>query len=218
MRKIALCLGITAIVVSLSACSEKEDGEQVVQQEVTLTEAPQKTEAAAIPEETSKAAPSEQPLKTQETGVSDEPDKTTEAAATDETSETSKTGETDISDEIPETEDVYRVGDVSVFIPKSWKGHYHADTGKIDGIEYAAFYEKECLEQADMGWLFSVMKYSNDLYAEQPSYDIIKKIGNDTYVMVYPSDVQCEGVSKTAQRRYAKMAEKIESIREKCRE
>ena len=94
-----------------------------------------------------------------------------------------------------------------------WLKHLIVQTTSGYGdTEWAAFYEKTCHEELDAGWLFSIAGFKDNSYEDQPSYDVIETDGDITYVVIYPTDVQFDGASKKAQKRYQKMASQIEDV------
>ena len=108
----------------------------------------------------------------------------------------------------------YKTDEYTLQLPASWKGCYVAEKSKFDGMPWLAFYEKNCYQELNQegGWLFSIGVYKDDSYQEMPSYEVIKKKGNKTYVAIYPTDVQSYGTSKKAQTNYGKMTQQIEQV------
>ncbi len=99
-------------------------------------------------------------------------------------------------------------------LPASWEGKYVTHSEQEEGVDisYVAFFEKGCYEENEAGWLFSIGMYPDDMYLEQPSYEIIKKHDGITYVAIYPSDVQTEGASKEAGMQYTSLVKDVETV------
>lgn len=108
----------------------------------------------------------------------------------------------------------YKASKFTLQLPASWKGCYVADEFTFDGLQYVAFYEKNCYQELNQegGWLFSIGVYKDDSYMEMPSYEIIKTTGNKTYVALFPTDVQFIGASQKAQNNYGKMTQQVGKV------
>lgn len=97
-------------------------------------------------------------------------------------------------------------------LPEDWDDCVKEDWIDENEMAWVAFYEKGCYEEIEAGWLFSIGGYKDNSYEDQPSYEVIETDGDITYVVVYPTDVQFDGASKKAQKRYQKMASQIEDV------
>lgn len=110
-------------------------------------------------------------------------------------------------------ENVYDAGKFTLELPEEWEDHCTIEKDEYDGMEWVAFYQKECHRQIEgIGWLFSIAGYPDDSYKEQPSYEVIDTAGDLTYVAVFPTDVQFEGASKSAVKQYQKMSGQIMEV------
>lgn len=96
--------------------------------------------------------------------------------------------------------------DFKLKLPNSWKGNYVVKKSKKKKQgSYVAFYSKKCYKQTKEGWLFSIIRFKDKSYKELPDYKVVGKWAGFRYVAVYPTDVQCMGVTKAAQRQYMKL-------------
>lgn len=103
--------------------------------------------------------------------------------------------------------------DFTLKLPAGWKGNYIVKKSKNKKHgSYVAFYSKKCYNQTKEGWLFSIMRYQDDSYQEMPSYELVGKGNGYNYVAVYPTDVQCVGVTKAAQKQYMKLNKSAEKV------
>lgn len=108
----------------------------------------------------------------------------------------------------------YKTAEFSLQLPASWKGNYLADESTFDDMPWLAFYEKNCYQELNEqgGWLFSIGVYKDTSYEEMPSYEVLKKKGNKTYVAIFPTDVQFDGASKKAMSSYQKMEQQTDTV------
>lgn len=103
--------------------------------------------------------------------------------------------------------------DFTLKLPAGWKGNYIVKRSKKKKHgSYVAFYSKKCYNQTKEGWLFSIMRYRDATYQELPSYELVGKGNGYNYVAVYPTDVQCVGVTKSAQKQYMKLNKSTEKV------
>ena len=108
---------------------------------------------------------------------------------------------------------VYRVSDFSLKLPSNWKNNYivKKSKGTKEG-SYVAFYAKKCHKQDGLGWLFSIIRYKDESYQEQPAYELVGKWKGVYYVAVFPTDVQFEGATKAAMKQYQKLNKSVEKV------
>ncbi|MCH5251750.1 MAG: hypothetical protein J1F22_02140 [Lachnospiraceae bacterium] len=108
---------------------------------------------------------------------------------------------------------VFRVSDFSLKLPDNWKGNYIVKQSKKKKHgSYVAFYAKKCYKQKKLGWLFSIARYKDDSYQEIPAYELVGKWNGYYYVVLYPTDVQYEGVTKAAKKQYTKLNKSVEKV------
>lgn len=108
---------------------------------------------------------------------------------------------------------IYRAGDFSLKLPASWKGKYTVKkTGKNKKNSYVAFFAKKCYNEHKLGWLFSIVKYDDESYKELPAYEVVGKWNGVSYVAVFPTDVQSEGVTEKASKQYYALNKSVEKV------
>lgn len=96
--------------------------------------------------------------------------------------------------------------DFTIKLPANWKNQYVMKRSKkIKQGSYVAFYSKECYKQGKLGWLFTIMRYTDDSYTDMPAYELAGKWGGYNYVALFPTDVQTEGVTGAAKKQYTKL-------------
>lgn len=103
--------------------------------------------------------------------------------------------------------------DFTLKLPASWKGNYIVKRSKKKNHgSYVAFYSRKCHTQTKDGWLFSIIRYKDDSYKKEPSYELVGRGHGYNYVAIYPTDVQYEGATKSAQKQYIKMNKSAEKV------
>ena len=117
------------------------------------------------------------------------------------------------SSEVPES-NLFSAGDFTLVLPAEWEGKYIVEEMQEEefSTSYVAFYEKECNEEIEAGWLFTIGRFIDKTYEEHPSYEVVGEWNGITYVALFPTDVQCDGVSKKAQKQYFHLAESVEEV------
>lgn len=96
--------------------------------------------------------------------------------------------------------------DFTLKLPTNWKGNYIIKKGKDKSLgSYVAFYAKKCYKQTKEGWLFTIVRCKDDSYTDMPSYELVGKWNGINYVALYPTDVQCLGVTTVARKQYTKL-------------
>lgn len=125
----------------------------------------------------------------------------------------------EVTSPTPETEEriTFENEFFSMEFPKLWKGKYKVEETSIEGAEFTAFYEKKCAKQVDGGWLFSIARYMDISYEDMPSYEVLEQQGDITYVMIFPTETQFEGVTKKAREQYLLLCEDIDNVQKTFR-
>lgn len=96
--------------------------------------------------------------------------------------------------------------DFTLKLPANWKRNYVREiSGKKKQGSFVAFSSKKCHKETGDGWLFSIMRYRDDSYADLPQYELAGKWNGTSYVAVFPTDVQTEGAKKAAKKQYKKL-------------
>lgn len=115
--------------------------------------------------------------------------------------------------ETPENS-IFSTDDFTLILPENWDGKYVAEELEDEecATSYIAFYEKECNKEIEAGWLFTIGRFPDKSYEEQPSYEVIGQWNDIIYVALFPTDVQCDGVSEKAQKQYFELAESVEDV------
>jgi len=114
---------------------------------------------------------------------------------------------------LPQEEGDFRCQEYAVTIPDSWREKYMVLYCEGEAPDTClGFYAGGCYEETGGGWLFSLAKFHDDSYIEQPSYEVIEERDGMTYVVIYPTDVQSEGASKKAQKEYRILCKSMESV------
>lgn len=107
---------------------------------------------------------------------------------------------------------IYRAPDFTLKLPAKWKNNYTVKINKQKQNSYVAFFEKSCYSQNQVGWLFSIGRFKDTSYQELPCYEVIGKWNGTTYVVVFPTDVQFEGVTETAKEKYLKLSRSVDNV------
>lgn len=108
---------------------------------------------------------------------------------------------------------VYRTKDFSLKLPASWKGNYTVKKGgKSKKDSYVAFYAKKCYNETKLGWLFSIVEFTDESYKELPAYELVGKWNGINYVAEFPTDVQFEGVTKEAAKQYQSLNKSVKKV------
>lgn len=103
---------------------------------------------------------------------------------------------------------IYQAPDFWLKLPAGWEDSYIAE----DEGYCVAFYAKKCHEEAEAGWLFSVMRFEDDSYQEIPAWRLIGKWNGINYVVSIPRAAPEEDVSKAAEKQYRKLAGSVEKV------
>lgn len=103
---------------------------------------------------------------------------------------------------------VYQCSEYSLKLPAGWKDSYVVE----EDDSCVAFYSKKCYEEAKEGWLFSIMRFTDDSYQEIPSYQLVGKWNGVNYVVSAPKVVPLEGSSEDAVKQYKKLARSVEEV------
>lgn len=133
---------------------------------------------------------------------------------TETTSTMPPTTETEKPKEPETTENVFSAGDFTLTLPENWAGKYEVAELEEEDFELScvAFYAKKCYDSTDTGWLFTIGRFTDTSYEEYPSYEIVGEWNGVTYVAIFPTDVQSEGVSKEAQEEYHELVKDVEDV------
>ena len=134
-----------------------------------------------------------------------------------------ETEEPEVSVEEPETSEesaeeperwygIFNAGDYVLRFPDNWLENYEIESLDDEDTAYAAFYAKGCHQETGEGWLFSIGKYKDNSYEDLPAYEIVAKNNEITYVAVYPTDVQTEGASEVASKKYYELIQTVEEV------
>lgn len=103
---------------------------------------------------------------------------------------------------------LYQASDFWLKFPASWKDSFIAE----DEDYCVAFYAKKCYEEAETGWLFSIMRFEDDSYQEIPAWRLIGKWNGKNYVVSIPRAASEVDVSIAAETQYRKLSESVEEI------
>ena len=103
---------------------------------------------------------------------------------------------------------VKAASDFNLKLPAGWKDSYVVE----EDDSCVAFYSKKCYEEAKEGWLFSIMRFTDDSYQEIPSYQLVGKWNGVNYVVSAPKVVPLEGSSEDAVKQYKKLARSVEKV------
>lgn len=101
---------------------------------------------------------------------------------------------------------IYQAPDFWLKLPTGWKDSYIVE----DEGYCVAFYAKKCYEEAEAGWLFSIMRFEDDSYQEIPAWRLVGKWNRINYVVSIPRAALEENVSKAAAKQYRKLARSVE--------
>ena len=124
-----------------------------------------------------------------------------------------ETGTSEESEEEPERwYGIFNAGDYVLRFPKNWLENYEIEVMDDEDIAYAAFYAKGCHQETGAGWLFSIGKYKDNSYEDLPAYEVVAENNEVTYVAIYPTDVQTEGASETASKKYYELIQTVEEV------
>lgn len=107
---------------------------------------------------------------------------------------------------------IFNAGDYVLRFPKNWLENYEIEVIDDEDTAYAAFYAKGCHQETGEGWLFSIGRYKDNSYEDMPAYEIVAENNEITYVAVYPTDVQTEGASETASKKYYELIQTVEEV------
>lgn len=112
-----------------------------------------------------------------------------------------------------DSENVFCIKEFTLQLSDQWIGNCVIDVHEVEGnISFVAFSAAECYKETEEGWLFSIARYDNMDYTEQPSYEILGEQNGATYIVVYPTDVQTEGASDTAKAQYYELVEEMGDV------
>ncbi|RKI40547.1 hypothetical protein D7V86_11525 [bacterium D16-51] len=113
-----------------------------------------------------------------------------------------------------EEKGVCRFSDFSLKLPESWKNNYIVEMGKGNEKEnsYVAFCAKECYNQTKLGWLFSIGRFTDESYQELPDYELVGMWNGVSYVAIFPTDVQFDGVTEEAAAQYQKLDKSVKKV------
>lgn len=103
---------------------------------------------------------------------------------------------------------LYQASDFWLKLPTGWKDSFIAE----DEDYCVAFYAKKSHEEAETGWLFSIMRLEDDSYQEIPAWRLIGKWNGKNYVVSIPRVESEESVSEAAKKQYRKLARSVERI------
>ena len=148
---------------------------------------------------------------------SDTEDRVTEDTKTE---DTEGSGIEELAADDPETpseetdsKNIFRVKEFTLQLPDQWIGNYVADIHEEGGnTSFVAFSAAECYKETEQGWLFSIARYDNMDYTEQPSYEVLEEQNGVTYIVVYPTDVQTEMTSDAAKAQYYDLIQGMEEV------
>lgn len=101
---------------------------------------------------------------------------------------------------------IYQAPDFWLKLPSGWENSYIAE----DEGYCVAFYAKKCHEEAETGWLFSIMRFKDDSYQEMPAWKLAGRWNGMNYVISMPKSVPLEGVPEDAAKQYRKLARSAE--------
>ncbi len=110
-------------------------------------------------------------------------------------------------------------GCFSVTVPDSWEGKYVT----IIDDESIQLYQKAAYESFGGGWLCSFKVFYDDGYKELPSYDVLingaktdagtnQVLEEQTYVVMYPSDVQADLEDENSTSEYFEMYDELPQV------
>lgn len=101
-------------------------------------------------------------------------------------------------------------GKFSITVPDSWEGKYTL----IMDDESIQLYQKAAYESFGGGHLCSFVVFEDSSYTEIPCYDVILRDGLDeqTYIVMYPSDVQADLDNEESTSEYCKMTDELPEI------
>lgn len=103
---------------------------------------------------------------------------------------------------------IYQASDFWLKLPASWEDSYIAE----DEDYCVAFYAKKCYEEAETGWMFSIMRFEDDSYQEIPAWRLIGKWNGINYVVSIPRVSSEADVSEDAAKQYRKLARSVEEV------
>ena len=87
----------------------------------------------------------------------------------------------------------YKLKDMTYFLPQEFEDLVCLES-REDTVSFFHIRSNEIAEQlygkSNFCRLFTIKVYSDDSYKEIPSYRVIAEHGDDTYVLLYPSDVR----------------------------
>ena len=107
---------------------------------------------------------------------------------------------------------IFNAGDYVLRFPDNWPENYEIEVMDDEDIAYAAFYAKGCHQETGAGWLFSIGKYKDNSYEDLPAYEVVTENNGVTYVAIYPTDVQTEGASEAASKKYYELMQTVEEV------
>ena len=159
---------------------------------------------------TNMANPDTEDRVTEDTKTEEPEDSGTEEPVTE---DSEKEESASSSKEATDSENIFRTKEFTLQLPDQWIGNYVVDIHEVEGkTSFVAFSAAECYKETEEGWLFSIARYDNMDYTEQPSYEILGEQNGTTYIVVYPTDVQTEMNSDAAKAQYFDLTEGMEDV------
>ncbi|MGN1334623.1 MAG: hypothetical protein ACI4U1_05860 [Anaerovoracaceae bacterium] len=101
-------------------------------------------------------------------------------------------------------------GKYSITVPDSWEGKYTL----IMDDESIQLYQKAAYESFGGGYLCSFVVFEDSSYTEIPCYNVILRdeLDGQTYIVMYPSDVQADLDDEESATEYFKMTDELPQI------
>ena len=98
-------------------------------------------------------------------------------------------------------------GQFSVTVPDSWEGKY----GVIIDDETIQLYQKAAYESFGGGHLCSFAVFNDEGYKELPDYEVLIS-GDQTYIVMYPTDVQADIEDEESTAEYFEMFDQLPQV------
>ena len=138
-----------------------------------------------------------------------------ETEDTEESVKETETSEESVEEPAEEPErwyGIFNAGDYVLRFPANWLEKYEIEVMDDEDAAYAAVYAKDCHQETGAGWLFSIGKYKDNSYEDLPAYEVVAENNEVIYVAVYPTDVQTEGASEAASKKYYELIQTVEDV------
>ena len=105
-------------------------------------------------------------------------------------------------------------GKINIIFPESWNNKWDF---KVTADNVVQLYHAQSYEKWGGGHLCTFARFTDEIYKEYPSYEVLKETDKAVYVIIYPTDVQFDPEDEQSTKEYLEMYNSIDEVIERVR-